>query len=128
MSTNTSIQARLIGDVTIIDFDTANLDFRNADAVKSIASETIAQSSGKILLNLSHVTFMDSSGLSIILLCKRALEEKNQGKPEGSSFFGIYGLQDYVRHLVNATKLDRSLRIYESEDAALADPAASVAV
>jgi anti-anti-sigma factor len=51
---------------------------------------------------------MDSSGLSVILFCKRACDEVGGN-------FGIYGLQNYVNNLVNLTNLHKTISIFPTE-------------
>jgi anti-anti-sigma factor len=51
---------------------------------------------------------MDSSGLSVILFCKRACDE-------AGGHFGIYGLQNYVNNLVNLTNLHKTISIFQTE-------------
>lgn len=108
MSSETKIASRATGTKTIVDIDTPNVDFRNCEAIKSAIATLVAQGQKNILLNLSKVNFMDSSGLSVILFCKRTCDEV-------SGSFGIYGLQQYVNNLVNLTNLNKTIDIYPSE-------------
>src|SRR5688572_23833360 len=71
MSSETKIASRDFGSKTIVDVDAQNVDFRNCEAIKSAVAGMVAQGHKNIVLNLSKVSFMDSSGLSVILFCKR---------------------------------------------------------
>lgn len=112
MSSETKITSRQSGSKTVVDIDTQNVDFRNCEAIKSAVAGMVSQGQKDILLNLSKVSFMDSSGLSVILFCKRTCEEAN-------GTFGVYGLQNYVNNLVNLTNLNKTIDIFKSESEAV---------
>lgn len=108
MSSDTNIASRDSGTKTIVDIDAQNVDFRNCEAIKSAVAGMVAQGNKHIVLNLSKVNFMDSSGLSVILFCKRTCEE-------AGGTFGAFGLQAYVNNLVNLTNLNKTIDIFPSE-------------
>ncbi len=112
MSTDTITATRESNGRAIIDVQTQNVDFRNCETIKSSVAGVVNQGQKHILLNLSQVNFMDSSGLSVILFCKRTCEEAG-GK------FGVFGLQSYVNNLVNLTNLNKTIDIFTSEQEAL---------
>lgn len=112
MSADTKIASRDAGRKTVVDIDAQNVDFRNGDLIKSTISNLVSKGQKHIVLNLAKVSFMDSSGLGVILFCKRACDDA-----EGS--FGICGLQHYVNNLVTLTNLNRAVEIYPSETEAL---------
>ena len=113
MTTETNVQTREAGGKVIVDINTQNVDFRNCETIKSAVAGVVAGGQKDILLNLSNVSFMDSSGLSVILFCKRTCEEV-------SGSFGVFGLQNYVNNLVNLTNLNKTIDIYADETAATA--------
>lgn len=113
MSAETTVKTREAGSKTIVDIEVQNVDFRNCETIKSIVAGVVAQGQKNIVLNLSKVSFMDSSGLSVILFCKRTCEEV------GGSF-GAFGLQSYVNNLVNLTNLNKTIDIYPGEPEAIA--------
>ena len=108
MSSDTKINSRESGAKTIVDIDTQNVDFRNCEAIKSSVAGLVAQGRKEVILNLSKVSFMDSSGLGVILFCKRVCEEAG-GK------FSAFGLQSYVNNLVNLTNLNKTIDIFQDE-------------
>lgn len=108
MNADTKIMSRTSGNKTVIDVEALNVDFRNAEAIKSAVATVVSKGSKDLVMNLSKVSFMDSSGLSVILFCKRTCEEV------GGSF-GAFGLQTYVNNLVNLTNLNKTINIYSSE-------------
>lgn len=108
----TKIISRQSGDKTLVDIDASNVDFRNSEAIKSSVAALVSQGQKNILLNLGQVSFMDSSGLSVILFCKRTCDEA------GGSF-GVFGLQNYVNNLVNLTNLNKAISIFQTEAEAI---------
>lgn len=104
----TQIASRQSGSKTVVDIDASNVDFRNSEAIKASVASLVQQGQKNILLNMGKVSFMDSSGLSVILFCKRACDE-------AGGTFGVYALQNYVNNLVNLTNLHKAISIYPTE-------------
>lgn len=113
MSNDTTVATREANSKVIVDVNTANVDFRNCETIKASVASIVSGGQKNIILNLSQVNFMDSSGLSVILFCKRTCEE-------ATGSFGVYGLQSYVNNLVNLTNLNKTIDIYPSEAEAIA--------
>jgi len=107
------LMIRHIGDKTIVDIEVVNIDFRNSEAIKSQVASLLNQGNKQILLNLGKVTFMDSSGLGVILFCQRACDEA-KGK------FGVFGVQNYVNNLITLTNLHKAIAIFPAESEATA--------
>ena len=118
MSGDANIATRENDGKVIVDIETQNVDFRNCETIKSTVAGVVSGGQKDILLNLSKVSFMDSSGLSVILFCKRTCEEAN-------GTFAVYGLQSYVNNLVNLTNLNKTIDIYGDEAEALSAAASS---
>jgi anti-anti-sigma factor len=93
---------------TLIDLDIDNVDFRNAEILKSMLSDLVQGGSHHIVLNLKNVNFMDSSGLSVLLTGKRLTEEAGGN-------FGICNLQGYVNNLVNLTNLNKTISVFSTD-------------
>lgn len=113
MTTDTQIATREANSKVIVDVETQNVDFRNCETIKSSVATVVGGGKKDILLNLTKVNFMDSSGLSVILFCKRTCEE-------AGGTFGVFGLQSYVSNLVNLTNLNKTISIFADEAAATA--------
>ena len=88
----------------LVELKAVNIDFRNTDPLKEQIAHLVSQGNANLVLDLSQVTFMDSSGLSLILFCKRTCEEA-----KGSIV--LRGLQEYVQNLVKLTNLDKTVTI-----------------
>jgi anti-anti-sigma factor len=108
MSTETSIITRENGGRTVVEIDSQNVDFRNCEGIKSSIANIVSSGNKNVVLNLSKVTFMDSSGLSVILFSKRTCEE-------AGGTFSVCNLQGYVNNLFSLTNLNKTVRILANE-------------
>jgi len=97
---------------TIVDIHNSHIDFRNATPLKQYLASLFDNGSKTLFLNLSQVSFMDSAGLSVLLVGKRSADDV-QGN------FSVFGLQGYVNNLIELTHLKRVIPIYISEADAL---------
>jgi anti-sigma B factor antagonist len=109
-TTTTDMSHRPAGQKTVLDLNLSNVDFRNCESIKQ-AIHSLSAENPNMVLNLSSVTFMDSSGLGVVLFGKRTCESA------GGSF-SLYGLQSYVFNLIKLTNLHRAVSIFESEEEA----------
>jgi anti-sigma B factor antagonist len=106
------VQIRRENAKTVVDIEADNVDFRNAEMIKSLLADLVQKGDKELVLNLRHVNFMDSSGLSVLLSGKRVAEEA------GGSF-SICGLQGYVNNLINLTNLNKTIAVYPTDMEAL---------
>ncbi len=67
----------------------------------------------KLVVDLSRVSYIDSSGLAILI-------ETMQGVEEYGGMFAIAGMQDTVRSIFEIARLDQVFRIYPDVNSALA--------
>ena len=72
----------------------------------------LANNPGCILLNMSNVTFVDSSALSLLVKYMKTCRQNN-----GDLI--ICGLQSHVRVIFDLTRLDKVFRIFPTEEEAL---------
>jgi anti-sigma B factor antagonist len=108
MTNEVPVTIRSEGSKTVVDIETENVDFRNAELIKGMLSEQVQQGNKDLVLNLRQVNFMDSSGLSVLLAGKRVTEEV------GGSF-SICGLQGYVNNLINLTNLNKVIAVFATD-------------
>lgn len=113
MATPAGLITRDQGLKTVIEVDTENIDYRNCESLKTTVAGVLRQNKKHVILNLQKVSFMDSSGLGVLLFCKRSCDEV------GGSFT-LCCLQGYVNNLVTLTKLDKAVTIVATEEEALA--------
>jgi anti-sigma B factor antagonist len=102
------ISSRTVGNAVILDLGNTV----EPDQLKT-AVEHALSANQLLLLNLSSINFIESSGLGALVNIHKLAEER--GKT-----VHYFGMHSYVRKLVELTKLDRILKIHETEEAALA--------
>jgi anti-anti-sigma factor len=97
---------------TILKLDEEKLDTLIAPKLKS-EFVTIFQSGTKnLILDLSAVKYVDSSGLSAILVANRMAKELN-------SLFVLVALSEHVQKLITISKLDSVLTIFATRAEAI---------
>lgn len=88
------------------------LNTLNAPKLKSELVVLNASGTKNIILDLSEVTFVDSSGLSAILIGNRLCKNVN-------GTFAVCRLNDYVAKLVKISQLDSILNILPTAEEAV---------
>lgn len=94
-----------IGAKTILNVEMDHVDFRNAHELKSQITRLVERGDKDVVLNLGHVNFMDSTGLSVLLTGKRLTEQ-------AGGTFGICNLQSAVHKLLLVTNLYKAIAVY----------------
>ncbi len=110
------IQSRRRGDVMILDIQgrvvgDASLDLRRS--INGWIAEIPDDEKANVILNLSKVNMMDSSGLGVLVSSYTTVQKKG-GR------LALAGLGKGLQNLIAITKLTRVFDIYEDEDAAIA--------
>lgn len=96
-----TVEARLVGDV----------DLGNSPRLRSALLDIVAAKPRRVILDLSGVTYMDSSGMGTLVEFRRKVD------PKGDVLV-LAGLQPRVRSVMEITKLDHFFRIVDSIDEA----------
>lgn len=99
------------GNYLIIEINESRLDSSNFILLKSSLDDIIKQGEKRLIINMSQVGFMDSSGIAGLLPSVRSLA--------GTGRLLLVGLTTTVMHLFNLGKLDRIFDIYPSVEDAL---------
>lgn len=87
------------------------IDLRTSPQMRSALLTLLDEKPGRIILDLSGVTYIDSSGVgTIVELKRRALHDENK--------VVLVGLQPRVRSLFEITRLDKFFTITDSIDEA----------
>jgi len=99
------------GDVLVIRPLEARIDAHGAPEFKRRGLELIGQGNKKVLIDLSAVDFVDSSGLGALVSFLKALGR------EGT--VALCGLKGTVREVLKLTRLERVFQLFSEEEEAL---------
>ena len=100
-----------VKDVSIIQL-VGRLDASCASELKAYVLSMISDNKINILVDLSQVDFIDSSGLGMLVACLRSVT-----KAEGT--FKITSLQENPKNLFETTRLDRVFTVFDNREEAL---------
>jgi anti-sigma B factor antagonist len=90
------------------------IDLHRSPEVKALLQPPIERKTGRILLDLSRVSYIDSSGLAVLI-------EGLQRVLGYGGRLGLFGLQESVRNIFEIARLDQVFELYPDEAAALAE-------
>lgn len=93
---------------------TGEIDAGTAHQVAAAVTETLAGRAVRVLLDFAEVTFIDSSGLGMLVNAHREAAD-------AGSAFAVVRPSEHTRKLIRVLGLDQLLAIYDSPDEALAD-------
>lgn len=99
-------------DRVLIAFNVASLDAGNVKAFRE-AMQPITESNSAVLIDMSQLTFVDSSGLGALLSFLRTMNNKN-------GQLALFGLTKPVKALFELVRMHRIFSIYNTRDEALA--------
>lgn len=100
------------GNVTVIHVESNHLDAGNTTQFRNAVSEAIAGRQG-VLIDLTDVQFVDSSGLGALLSCLRQISA------DGGRL-RLCGISRTVRSLFELVRMHRVFEIHGSREEALA--------
>ena len=89
------------------------IDLHVSPRVSQKLADMIKQKPSRVIIDLSGVTYIDSSGLAILISAMQDVEDYG-GR------FAIAGLQENVRTIFETARLDKVFLMYPHVDAALA--------
>lgn len=105
-----NISVRQRGPATILDVD-GQITFESTPNLREkILSALKAKSA--VLVNLSAVAYMDSSGIATLVEGLKAAQAQK-------ATFGLFGLTKNTRNVIELVRLDKVFKIFESEDDAV---------
>lgn len=105
------IFVEIIGDVAVAAVQTAELGAENSgDFKRDIAP--VLEANTKLVLDLSAIHFVDSSGLSAMLSCLKQLSAK-------SGDLKLFGLSKQVRSLFELVRMHKIIGIYSTKEEAV---------
>ncbi len=108
------IDTRIRNDAHIIDVD-GEVDLYSSPAMRKQIFETIKQHRPKVIvIELTQVSYMDSSGIATLV-------EGLQLSKEYKTRFKLVGLSQHVLEVFQLARLERVFEIYSTEDDAFND-------
>ena len=90
-----------------------DIDLNVAPAVTASLSAVISKNPERLVIDLSRTTFIDSAGVTALILAMQEVEAY------GGKFF-LASLQETLRSIFETSRLERIFRIFPDVDAALA--------
>lgn len=105
------VQKKTVGKVCLIEIE-GEVNAEHASQLKKALAQAREESSKNFVLDLSRVSFIDSTGLGILISLMRQLKD-DKGK------LRLAGLQDEVRSIFEITRLFRVFEISNTVEAAL---------
>ena len=100
-----------INDIYLLELS-GQLDVTCSGQLKDTVSAMINAQKKNILIDLSAVDFIDSSGLGIMVACLRSATSAN-------GTLKITSLQESPKKLFEVTRLDRVFEIFDNRDSAI---------
>ena len=100
--------------ILIVRVQEKQITMKEAPDVKTTLLSFMTDDSECILLNLSNVNRMDSTGLGAILFGIRQAEQHEKA-------FAVCDAGDKVRFLIKIARLDEVIDVFETEKAALSE-------
>ena len=100
------------GEVLIVEVLEPRLATSTARDFGERLARLVAQGHRRIVLNLHHVRFIDSSGLGIIVMVQRGLQDGGE--------IAIVNAQEAVLNVLKLTRMNKIFRIFSDEGAAVA--------
>jgi len=89
------------------------IDLHVSPEVAESLRSMIAKKPKRLVVDLTKVTYLDSSGLAVLI-------EGMQGVQKYGGKFGLAGVQEEVKHVFDIARLDQVFDIYPDVDSALA--------
>lgn len=108
-----SAQMRRNGDTAVVELEGRLSLGEPVEEFRQLWNEALASGAKNIVVNLSDVTMMDSSGIGTMIRCHSAVMQKG-GK------LRLVSPNSTVRQAFKVTRLDSVLEFHDSEASALA--------
>jgi anti-sigma B factor antagonist len=89
------------------------IDLNVSPRISSTINEMICKKPRRLVVDLSRVTYIDSSGLAVLIRAMQDVEDYG-GK------FALAGLDETVRSIFETARIDQVFMMYPHVDAALA--------
>jgi len=107
-----NISARRLEQATILDVS-GNIDMSNSPEVRKVLLRELRDKSSRVLLNLSEVRYIDSSGVASLV------EGLKAARDSGARFI-LFGLNESAREVLKISRLLKLFEVYDDEAQAIA--------
>jgi anti-sigma B factor antagonist len=104
---------RIEPDITLVGLSGKISLGRDSQRIETLVQDLVRQSERKIILDISHVDHLDSTGIGVLAYCFGTLNRIG-------GELRIAGAQGKVLHLLQITRLDNVLPLYSSVETACA--------
>jgi anti-sigma B factor antagonist len=98
------LSAKRAGDAVVVEFSGTRLEAAQADEFKKKLIYLIDRNCRKIALDISSVTFIDSTGLGVLVSALKLVG--------GEGDLVLAGVGDSVMKVLKLTRMDRVFKIY----------------
>ncbi|MBU6228600.1 MAG: STAS domain-containing protein [Cyanobacteria bacterium REEB459] len=85
------------------------LDGTRAEYLRKIVDEALLEGAEIILVNLKEITFVDSSGLGVLVVLLKQVRSHNRQ-------LCLCSINDQVKMLFELTSMDQVFKVYDNED------------
>jgi anti-sigma B factor antagonist len=102
-----------LGDAVVVAVE-GELDLFTAPFLRDEVREAIKQDSARLVLDLQQLSFMDSSGLSVLIEAWRLATSEGGG-------VSLAAPQAPVARILRTTGLDRRIKVYSDVDSAVGE-------
>lgn len=105
------LEVRHEKSVMVVTVINARIDAQVAEEFKNQMFQFISEGNLNILLNISQVSFVDSSGLGVIVASLKQLNGQGQ--------FAICNMNDAVVRMFKLTRMNKIFKLFDSEEEGL---------
>lgn len=88
------------------------LDFGSAEPLRAALDTVVARDNPRVVLDVSRVTFVDSTGLSLFIIGDRSARDRG-------GWLRLAGPAEQLRRLLHTTNLESRLDVYDTVAAAV---------
>ena len=109
--------SELEGGVRLLEIG-GELDLSTATQLEEPLEEAVSSSDAAVLIDLTDCTFIDSTGIALIVRAWQRVDAAAGNGGEGGLV--LCGQSEQVRRVLEITGLERSLRVFPTRDEAVA--------